>query len=79
MMALAPPHRVIDDFLDQATADGLLAQILAAAPRFEPAKIGPGAEASVVSTYRSALRLPGRVGVDLQPFVAAEFVDALLG
>jgi Rps23 Pro-64 3,4-dihydroxylase Tpa1-like proline 4-hydroxylase len=62
---------VLDDFLPQQAAETMLAQILAAEPAFTPSEIGRGATSRVNSDYRSSLRLPGRVGVDLTSLVDA--------
>lgn len=65
-----PQHFVMDDFLEPAEAERLLAQMLAAEDRFTPAQVRQGGAAAHDPGFRSALRLPGRIGVDLAPFVA---------
>lgn len=64
-------HLVLDDFLSGDAADRMLAQMVAAEPRFAPSEIGGGATARVSSDYRSSMRLPGRGGVELTPLVDA--------
>lgn len=64
-------HLVLDDFLSPEAADAMLAQMIAAEPNFAPSEIGGAKTARVNSDYRSSLRLPGRVGVDLTPLTDA--------
>jgi Rps23 Pro-64 3,4-dihydroxylase Tpa1-like proline 4-hydroxylase len=71
MAGLATRYLVIDDFLGAAAAYRLLAQILASAERFTPSNVRQQGSATVNSAHRSSLRLPGRVGVELDPFKAA--------
>jgi SM-20-related protein len=71
MAGLATRYLVIDGFLGSAAADGLLAQILAGADRFTPSNVRQQGTGAVNSAHRSSLRLPGRIGVDLDPFKAA--------
>ena len=71
MAGLATRYMVIDDFLGAAPADHLLAQMLASAARFTPSKVRQQGTAAVKFAHRSSLRLPGRVGVDLDPFKTA--------
>jgi SM-20-related protein len=68
---MAIPHLIIDDFLAAADAAQLLAQMLAAEPNFTPSLIGTGGDAQDAKGFRSSMRLPGRVGVDLDLFRAA--------
>jgi SM-20-related protein len=65
---MATPHLIIDNFLPKGDAARLFAEILAAQPNFTPSQIDAGGDAK---GYRSSMRLPGRVGVDLDPFKAA--------
>lgn len=71
MTGLAAPHLVIDRFLGPAAADHLLAQMIASAPRFTPSEVRQSSGGNVDAGYRSSLRLPGRIGVDLDPFKTA--------
>lgn len=71
MTGLATRHLVIDDFLGAEAGDCLLAQILANAERFAPSSVRHASGGGVDTAYRSSLRLPGRVGVDLAEFKAA--------
>lgn len=68
---LVVPHLLIDDFLAEEDANLLLSQMLGAQSRFTPSAVR-GEEAGVVdNAFRSSLRLPGRVGVELTGIVAA--------
>lgn len=70
-MAAASNVLVIDDFLGATAADALLSQIIASEANFVPTHFrGPGTP-SQDAAFRSSLRLPGRVGVDLDHFKAA--------
>jgi SM-20-related protein len=71
MAAASNPYLILDDFLPVAEATRLLAAMLAAEPNFTPSLVGEGKAATQDLAYRSSLRLPGRMGVDLDPFKAA--------
>ncbi len=77
--AIGLPYAIVDDFLSRTMADGLLAQIIAVQDRFAPALLQREGADPLDRNFRSALRLPGRVGVDLAPLIAAivERGDAL--
>jgi SM-20-related protein len=68
MTRTAAPHLVIDDFLGGAAADDLLAQIVANEANFAPSTYRKSEAPTEDAAFRSSLRLPGRVGVDLDPF-----------
>jgi SM-20-related protein len=68
---MATSHLIVDDFLPEAIASQLLDEILAAAPNFAPSLIGKGSSAEENIQVRSSRRLPGRIGVNLDPFRAA--------
>lgn len=71
MAALPPPHQVIDDFLSPGVADRMLDQMIGGADAFAPALVREGEAMREDPEIRSSRRLPGRVGVDLQPLVEA--------
>ena len=71
MAGLAARYLVIDDFLGSDSAGRLLGQIVASAERFTPTQVRHGGDGEIDPAYRSSLRLPGRVGVDLDGFKAA--------
>ncbi len=71
MSGLAPRYLVIDGFLGEEAADTLLAQMLAGAGNFTPSLVWRGDRFAENHDVRSSLRLPGRVGVDLEGFTAA--------
>ena len=71
MAGIATRYLVIDDLLGPAAADDLLAQILASSARFTPSNVRQDGTGAVNSAHRSSLRLPGRIGVDLDPFKAS--------
>lgn len=64
-------YLVIDDFLAEDHADRLLEQMLGSEARFTPAEVRQAGRSTLNADFRSALRLPGRIGVDLTGFVAA--------
>jgi len=66
----AIPHLVIDGFLGAEDSGLLLAQILAAERNFTPSEVRTEEGSQEVPQYRSSMRLPGRVGVDLSGFLA---------
>jgi SM-20-related protein len=67
-MQFATPHLVIDDFLPAAEAQTLLDSIIRGAERFTPAMIRRSGDDQLIPDIRSSLRLPGRIGVELEPF-----------
>jgi len=83
MMAIAEPEDrvvmngfaartlVIDDFLAEADADRLLEQIVAGEALFTPSEIRKDTSGTTDPAFRSSLRLPGRVGVELDGLKAA--------
>jgi Rps23 Pro-64 3,4-dihydroxylase Tpa1-like proline 4-hydroxylase len=71
MTTLIARHQVIDDFLDAGDADRLLDQMLAREASFTPSEVTVGKDGTLAPAFRSSLRLPGRVGVDLTGFTAA--------
>lgn len=83
MTALQTRHLVIDDFLPDQEATGLLEQMLAAQLNFTPSTVTESGEAKQDNAFRSSLRLPGRVGVNLDGLRTAvhagfaELCDAL--
>jgi SM-20-related protein len=68
-MSSAAPHLIIDDFLPDGGASALLAEMIAAGPGFAPSLLAGSAIRN--DAVRSSRRLPGRIGVDLDPFRAA--------
>lgn len=62
-----PPHLVIDDFLDPAVADHLLAQAIAAEDGFEPVGMKVGGSFVQVAEYRSSQHVPGAIDAALAP------------
>lgn len=62
-----PPHHVIDDFLDPATADALLAAAIAAQAGFEPVGMKVGEAFVQVAAYRSSQHVPGAIDGTLAP------------
>lgn len=71
MSALISRYLVVDDFLGAELSAALLKQILTARPRFTPSEVRSGDTSAEARQFRSSLRLPGRVGVDLGPFTDA--------
>ena len=72
MTGLATQYLVIDDFLGAEAADLLLAQMIAAKAGYTPSAMRFINDVTGIdSDFRSSLRLPGRVGVDLTGFKAA--------
>ncbi len=82
MAAPANPVLVIDNFLGGVAADALLAQMIAAEAHFTPSVVrGPGSPQQD-SAFRSSLRLPGRIGVELESFkvaIQARFAELCAG
>lgn len=76
MSGLAPRYLVIDGFLGPEAAGALLAQMLAGAGNFTPSLVRRGDRFAENHDVRSSLRLPGRVGVDLEGFTAAVLARA---
>ncbi|MFM5949878.1 MAG: 2OG-Fe(II) oxygenase [Novosphingobium sp.] len=62
---------MIDGFLGAAASGRLLDQILTAEANFAPSEVRKPAGAGTVPQVRSSMRLPGRIGVDLAPFLSA--------
>ncbi len=71
MGGLATKYLVIDNFLGGSAAGQLLTHIVSSAARFTPSEVRQSTGSEHDAAYRSSLRLPGRVGVDLEPFKAA--------
>ncbi len=65
------PHVVYDSFLAPEVAAAMLAQMIAAEDRFTPSAVRRRDESEQATDFRSSLRLPGRVGVDLAPLLEA--------
>jgi Rps23 Pro-64 3,4-dihydroxylase Tpa1-like proline 4-hydroxylase len=70
-MASAGNVLVIDGFLGEVAADSLLAQIIASEANFAPSTVRTAEAAAQDAGFRSSLRLPGRVGVELDAFKSA--------
>lgn len=65
MIQLAARQFLIDDFLTEDSVDMMLEQMLAAKAQFVPSTMTGDGKPNLDNDYRSSLRLPGRVGVDL--------------
>lgn len=71
MAGLATQYLVIDDFLGAEAADRLLAEMIAAKQLYTPSAVRQKDGIGIDAGFRSSLRLPGRVGVELDGFKAA--------
>jgi SM-20-related protein len=72
------PVLVIDGFLGDAAADRLLSQIVASSANFAPSNVRQAGTGNHDTAFRSSLRLPGRIGVELDGFkhaVHARFAE----
>lgn len=71
MVGLTTQYLIIDDFLGDGAADTLLTQMIAAQSLYTPSTVRQATGSDIDTAFRSSLRLPGRVGVDLEGFKAA--------
>lgn len=70
-------HLVLDNFLQQEVADGMLAAMIAAEARFTPSTIGSAGTGRLDADYRSSLRLPPDASIHSAPLTDA--IHAQLG